>query len=307
MPAITGSAPGKIILFGEHAVVYGRPALAVPVNQVQAKVSVFAAPGAEPGQVIIDAPGIGLKTGLERLPQDHPLVLAVLGVMNHLSLSRLPACTLRITSTIPIAAGLGSGAAVSVAIARALSSFLGKPLNDENVNEIAFAVDQAHHGTPSGVDNTVITYNQPVYFVRGQPFERLPVKYPFTLVIGNTGVHSATAAVVSEVRRRWQSDPNRYEALFDRIADLSRQARQVIEQGHPPDLGPLMNANHALLIETGVSSAELDRLVDAARAAGALGAKLCGAGWGGNMIALVEPGSADRIVDALKNAGAVNT
>ena len=307
MTAVAASAPGKIILFGEHAVVYGRPAIAVPVTQVQAKTMVMANPAGMPGQVEVDAPDIGLHTSLDRLPAEHPLTLAIQGVQSALNLSHLPAVRLRITSTIPIASGLGSGAAVSVAIARALSAFLGHPLPDEQVNAIAFRVDQAHHGTPSGIDNTVITYAQPIYFVRGQPFERLTLAQPLTFVIGDCGIPSPTGLVVSDVRQRWSEDKDKYDLIFDRIGELTSLARASLETGDIPAVGSWLNANHALLQELDVSWPQLDQLVHSAREAGALGAKLCGAGRGGNMIALVAPQQAEHVAHMLRQSGAVNT
>jgi mevalonate kinase len=231
----------------------------------------------------------------------------LLAVQDRLGLDHLPAFRLRITSTIPVASGLGSGAAVSVAVARAVSTFLGHPLDDEQVSVIAFQVDQKYHGTPSGIDNTVIAYAAPVFFVRGQPFEKLKVKNPFTLVIANTGIPSPTGEVVGDVRRRWQAEPESYEVIFDQVAQIARRAREIILDGDPADLGPLMNNNHALLQELNVSSPELDRLVSAAISAGASGAKLCGGGRGGNMIALAGPSNAETLVFALRTAGAVST
>ncbi len=307
MTAFAAYAPGKIILFGEHAVVYGRPAIAVPVSQVRARAGVTANLLGSPGQVRIVASDIGLDSDLSDLPCDHPLALAVTGVARQLGIDKLPALRLQITSTIPIAAGLGSGAAVSAAIARGLSAFLGRPLTDDAVSNIAYQVDQKYHGTPSGIDNTVIAYEQPVYFIRGQPFIRLRAAQPFTIVIGNTGMSSATAEVVGDVRRRWQADPQPYELLFDEIGAVARQARQVIEEGPLEGLGPLMTRNQTLLQQLDVSSPELDRLVAAALAAGAGGAKLCGGGRGGNMIALAEPETAQAIAGALREAGAVKT
>jgi len=307
MPAVSASAPGKIILFGEHAVVYGRPAIAVPVTQVRAKVTVTANPKGSAGQVRIVARDIGLEEDLDRLPVDHPLVLAVTGVMEQLSVDRLPALVMQIASTIPIASGLGSGAAVSAAIARGLSAFLGRPLSDDQVSAIAYRVDQKYHGTPSGIDNTVIAYAQPVFFMRGTPFQRLNTARPFTVVIGNTGIASPTSQTVGDVRRKWQKDPHTYEQWFDQIGELALQARSAIETGAVETLGPLMNRNHELLQALDVSSPELDRLTGAATAAGASGAKLCGGGRGGNMICLAAPQTAPEIAQALVRAGAVST
>lgn len=307
MPAFAATAPGKTILFGEHAVVYGRPAIAAPVSQVQARASVTANPAGPQGQVWIQAPDINLNNSLSDLPADHPFAVVIEAVLQKTGAARFPALRLKITSTIPIAAGLGSGAAISVAMARALSAFLGRKLDDEQISAIAYQADQKYHGTPSGIDNTVITYGQPVYFVRGQPFERLSVPRPFTLVIGNTGISSSTASAVNGVKQRWQVNQSEYEQWFDQVGEIVRQARQAIECGQVDQIGPLMNRNHAILQAIGVSSPELDRLVSAAREAGASGAKLCGAGLGGNMIALVDPVNADAVGSALAAAGAAST
>lgn len=314
MPAFTATAPGKIILFGEHAVVYGQPAIAAPVFQVQARVVVRGEPGQPQGRVHLQAPGLPLEADLDDLPGEHPLAFAVRSLFATLQISRPPALSLRITSTIPMAAGLGSGAAVSVALFRALSAFLGHPLADEQVSALAFEVEKLHHGTPSGIDNTVITYGRPVFFQReieGQgsrnKIELLRVPRPFTILIADTGIPSPTAIAVGEVRRAWQAEPERYESFFQRIGEISREARAAIENGQPEASGVLMDENHALLREIGVSSAALDRLVQAARSAGALGAKLSGGGRGGNMISLIDPPSASQVSQALIEAGATRT
>ncbi len=309
MPAFTATAPGKIILFGEHAVVYGRPAIAVPVASVKARAVVSADLRAAPGQVRLQAPDIGLEANLDKLPETHPLAAAARAVLAALGLNRSPACLLRVTSTIPVASGLGSGAAVTVALARAYSAFLGQPLSDEQVSALTFEIEKLHHGTPSGIDNTVITYAMPVYFQRRADeaplIETFNVPQPFQVVIGDTGVHSPTAVSVGDVRKAWLVDTERYECLFDEIGSISQAARKAIEAGQPFDLGPLMDENQVLLRQTGVSSPELDRLVQAAKSGGALGAKLSGGGRGGNMIALVEDRAVSGVVQALQEAGAV--
>jgi mevalonate kinase len=302
-----GQAPGKIILFGEHAVVYGRPAVAVPVIQVQVRASITLAKSPSPDNVLIKAPDIGLKASLAELPAGHPLKAAIQRTATALNISRLPACTIRITSTIPVAAGLGSGAAVTVAIARTLSAALGSPLDDEQVCALAYEVEKIHHGTPSGIDNTVITYARPVYFIKGKPIQQLSVGRAFTIVIGDTGIASPTAKAVGDVRQAWQADKDHLEAMFDSIGAIADSARQVIEQGAVELLGPLMDANHGLLRKLGVSCPELDALVLTARKAGAWGAKLSGGGRGGNMIALVNQSQAAKVAAALQSAGAVRT
>jgi mevalonate kinase len=304
MPAFAASAPGKIILFGEHAVVYGQPALAAPVVEVSARVTVSADINAPPGGVRLIAPAVGLDAALDKLAAGHPLAAAIRQVQGALKLKALPACTLRIASTIPVAAGLGSGAAVSVALIRALGAFLGRPFSDEEVNAMAYEVEKLHHGTPSGIDNTVVTYALPVYYQRGQPIQRLRPARPFSVVIGDTGSASPTGETVADVRRARDADPARYDFLFEAVGGIARKARQAIEEGEPRRLGAMMEANQALLQEIGVSHPKLEKLVAAALDAGAWGAKLSGGGRGGNMIALSPPGKSAAIQNALLAAGA---
>ena len=307
MPAISASAPGKVILFGEHAVVYDRPAIAVPIPQVKARTIVTANPKGTPGALHIVAPNIGLEANLGELPPDNPLAAAIHSVFTALRVQRIPACNLRISSTIPVAAGMGSGASVTVSILRALSAFLGHPLHDEQVSNLTYEVEKLHHGTPSGIDNTVITYRKPVFFIRDQPIQIIDVSQPFTLVIADTGVTSPTAITVRDVQSAWKTNYIHYEKIFDAVGRITHSAREAIESGHPEKLGPLMDKNHELLQAMDVSSPKLNHLVQAARTAGALGAKLSGGGRGGNLISLVMPNNSERVVKTLLEEGAVRT
>jgi mevalonate kinase len=307
MPAISSTAPGKVILVGEHAVVYRRAAIALPVHQVQARAAVFADPRGQAGEVWLEAPGIGLNAALRQLPPTHAMARLLAALAAELAIPHFPALRLKVTSTIPIAAGLGSGAAVSVACLRALSAFVGRPLPTARISALVFEQEKIFHGTPSGIDNTVIAYAQPIFFVRDQPFELLNITAPLTLIIADTGIKSSTAAAVGAVRQRWQQDTATFERLFDQIGDIALQARACLENAALPALGPLLDENHRLLQAAGVSCPELDRLVTAARQAGAWGAKLCGGGLGGNMIALVDPAQAEPVAAALRSAGAVRT
>lgn len=307
MPAISASAPGKVILFGEHAVVYGRPAIAGPVNQVSVKAIVTANPKAPAGSLWIQSPAIGLDSQWSELPADHPLSVTIRNTLQKLGIQRLPACSLRISSTIPVASGLGSGAAVAVAVIRALSSFTGHILQDDEVSQLAYETEKIHHGSPSGIDNTVVTYRRPIFYVKGSPIKLLHVPQPFTILIADTGIPSPTAVTVGDVRHAWQTDPGHLEQLFDEIGSLANQAGDLIESGKVIPLGDLMIRNHHILQALGVSCMELDRLVEAALSAGAFGAKLSGGGRGGNMIALVDAQSAASIAAALKAVGATQT
>ena len=305
------SAPGKIILFGEHAVVYGQPALAVPVHQVHADAEVS---DSDRAGIWVDAPDIRLHAEHSRLALDDALGAVISMVRSEIESHPHPqllslkerGVRVEVTSSIPLASGLGSGAAVSVAIIRALSAHLGQPFTDEQVNEIAYEVEKIHHGTPSGIDNTVVTYGKPIFFIKGQPIELLNVAKPFTIIIGDTGIPAPTKESVGDVRKLWEQDKRKMEMLFGVAGSLAKTARQSIEGGHPERLGPLMNENQRVLTEMGVSSPELDKLVEASLKAGASGAKLSGGGRGGNMIALSTKANTEKIVDALYVAGAKN-
>ena len=310
----TGRAPGKVILFGEHAVVYGRPALAVPVTQVQAEAVVE--PGETGAGLTIVAADLGETIAVRDASADHPLAAAARLTLVKFGLDN-PDWRVTVRSTIPIASGMGSGAAVSAAVVRALAVARGQgsgvrqdqrsasAISPEELSALVYEVERLHHGTPSGIDNTVVVYGQPVYFVRGQPPQTFHIGQPFMLAIADTGIHSPTKVAVGDVRRAWEREGTRFESLFDRIAMVVEAARSAIAAGEPERLGPLMDENHALLQEIGVSCPELDALVAAALSAGALGAKLSGAGRGGNMIALVMADSASRVAKALVAAGAV--
>ena len=298
------TAPGKVILFGEHAVVYYRPAIAVPVADVRARAVLEPARTGRGFRII--APDLKQDYWLDQAAPADPLATMVQLTIQHLDQAAPPPASLIITSTIPLGRGLGSGAAISTAIARVLGQFFNQILPPAEISSLVYETEKLYHGTPSGVDNTVIAYEQPVYFIKGRPIQRLTLGQPFTLVVGDTGRIAPTHQVVGEVRRRWQAAPQLYEGYFDEIEAIVAQARLAIAQDMFPlaTIGKLMDQNQELLENLGVSSPELSGLIAAARQAGALGAKLSGAGWGGNMIALALPDTAATVAQALSQAGA---
>lgn len=298
------SAPAKIILFGEHAVVYGIPALAAPVSALRAYAETI--PNAEHG-IRIDAPEIGasLPVGFDTETVDNALELTVRLVLREVGVTP-PDIAVRLRSQIPIASGMGSGAAVSTALARSICAYLDVSLTDDMLNHMIFEVEKLHHGTPSGIDNTVVVYEKPVFFVRGQQPEVLRVGAPIKLLIGDTGHPSSTRDAVSGVRALYEAESQHVGGIFDTIREITLTVRHDIERGAIDRLGEQMTRNHALLRDLTVSSPQLDALVDAAMQAGALGAKLSGGGRGGIMIALVDDRGRSAVEQALRAAGAVN-
>jgi mevalonate kinase len=227
--------------------------------------------------------------------------------MQEFHLDHIPACEIHIQTTLPIAAGLGSSASTAVSFTRALSTFLGHPLPDNTINRIAYEVEKHHHGSPSGIDNSVIAYETPVYYQKDRPIETLKIASPFTLVIADSGIKSSTAQAVAGVRQRWEQNRQQYEDWFYKIGQISIDVREYLENGMIEKVGPHLTHNHVLLQKIGVSNSELDNLVEAALTAGALGAKLSGGGLGGNMIALVSNEQTSTVVDALISHGAIHT
>lgn len=303
--AAHAAAPGKIILFGEHAVVHGQPAIAVPLAAVQ--VQARADPASAGSGLTIRAADIGRVFRFRDAAENHSFYNALIYPLR-LALDWLhqsePDLTITVQSTIPIGGGLGSGAALAAALIRVLLAALDSPLPRETVNALVYEVEKRHHGSPSGVDNTVIVYAQPVYFVRGQPLETFEISRPFTLLVADSGISSPTHITVGDVRQLYDAEPDRVGAIFARIGEIVRAARTAIESGKIELLGSLMNENHALLRDLTVSSDKLERLCRAALDAGAQGAKLSGGGRGGNIIALAEPGQTDQIAAALRQQGA---
>ncbi len=296
------SAPGKVILFGEHAVVYGRPAIAVPVKEVRAEARVEAGVSGQ-GAVVV-ASDLGRRIVVRDAARDDPLASVVRLALDRMGQAADADLTVTIASTVPIARGMGSGAAVSTAVVRALARHFSFWLPSQAISDLVYQTEVLYHGTPSGIDNTVVAFEKPVYYAKDLFCELFWVGAPFLLSIADTGIESPTRDVVGDLRRRYEADPDHYLPLFDRVGEIAAGARGAIEGGQAADLGNLMDDNHKVLQALGVSCPELDRLVAAARQGGALGAKLSGAGWGGNMIALVTDESRSRVDMALRLAGA---
>ena len=291
------AACGKIILLGEHAVVYGRPAIALPIPlAVEAAIR----KGGDGINVVIPRWGVEQKVRVT-----NPGFTGIIAQMlEQLGLDK-ENMTIEVFPHIPRAMGLGGSSALAVAIIRAIDHAYKLGLNDGRINELAFECEKAAHGTPSGVDNTVATYGSPLYYQRRdeQPlFSTVKLGQPLELVIGMTGKESLTADTVARVRASWQQYPERYETIFDQIGHLTMSASEAVKSGQLNELGELMNLCHGYLNALQLSTPELEEMIHVARQNGAVGAKLTGGGGGGSMIALC-PDSSAPVKAAIEAAG----
>ena len=287
-----GYAPGKVILFGEHAVVDGQPAIAATLDR-GIRVAVSARAGDDgpilrssnaslPARCKPDPDG----EGPERLREALRVVVELCGpATRKLQFS--------VDGAIPAGAGLGSSAALAVALLRGVHQWMGEPIDDDTLIERAFAVEKVFHGNPSGVDHTtivrggVIAYDKPRGAVTGTA-TALTLPRRLRLAVGVAGPHAGTATAVGALRERARHHPEHYARIFEGIGALSRSARVHLEKGELGAVGELMDLNQGYLNALGVSTPGIEALCAIARERGALGAKLSGAGGGGAVIALVD-------------------
>jgi mevalonate kinase len=291
----TGWGRGKVILLGEHAVVYGHPALAAALDLGVSATAERVEPGR--GALRVRAWELDLPA-----TSDAPPARALRALEAALELPEA-GCELEAVATVPARAGLGSSAAWAVAATRALAALARRELADEDVERIAGEAEKIFHGRPSGVDVALATRGGVGLFQRAQGLAPVAVA-PFDLVIGLSGEPRDTAARVADVARRREAQPEDTDARLGRLGELAAHGAHALARGAVRTLGPLLDAAQEDLAGLGLSTPRLDAMIAAARAAGALGAKLTGAGGGGAMIALPPPAGPEAIVEALRALGA---
>jgi mevalonate kinase len=284
---VSCSAPGKIYLFGEHAVVYGETAIACAVD-LRTRVRV------ELNDSIIIQSQIG-RTGIDF--EKHPYISSVIEKMR--VTTPIKGVFLEVNSDIPVGSGLGSSAAVTIASIGALNELFGCNLSLEEIAKLGHEIEIQVQGAASPTDTYVSTFGGVVTIP-----ERRKLRTPDCgIVIGDTGIFSSTKELVANVRKLCESYPELIRPLMASIGRISKIGESLVLAGDYPSIGRLMNVNQGLLDALGVNILELSSLIYSARRAGAFGAKITGAGGGGCMVALTAPDRCKQVAEAISEAG----
>jgi hydroxymethylglutaryl-CoA reductase len=295
----TVNAAAKVILLGEHAAVYGKHVLALPLPEAMCATATETSTGV---RLIVNEWNFD-ETFESTADAADGAAAIVASIVNELNLQDR-GCEVSVSSRVPAAAGLGSSAALATVMTRAMGECFDLRLDDEAVNRIALACERKIHGDPSGVDNTIAVYARPILFRKGEPDDMtsLELGRPPPLVIGISGSRGNTRDQVRRVRARFEKNRNLYARVFDQIDRLSVAGADALRQSDYESLGEMMNVCQGLLNGIQVSTPELERMLDMARRNGAIGAKLTGAGGGGAVIALC-PDRQDQVASAWRMAG----
>ncbi len=299
---VIGSAHSKLILVGEHAVVYGEPAIALPFPSIHVKSIV------EPydGPILIESSFyIGPLNSIPEKLKGIALCIEETCKKNNQPVSGF---RMHIKSTIPIGRGLGSSAAIAIAVVRSLYQFFEQPLNKEELLELVHLAETYAHGSPSGIDMETVSSDVPIWFEKGEQINEVEIKNSFHLVVADTGRIGDTHAAVSSIKEKYKSLSNQTKQSIKSIGHLTKEAKRALQEGDHAALGDILNRAQIELVSLGVSDAGIDHLVKVAHQAGALGAKLTGGGRGGCIIALAKHAAhAKNLAERFLQAGADQT
>lgn len=303
---VEASAPGKMILFGEHSVVYGKLAVVLAINR-RAKVY---AEMRNDKKIFIDADNLGFSGYFEediyypvRGKAWRGRNLAALNVAAKKTMEYIGVkggVNLKVRSMIPIAVGLGSSAAICVTTVSAVERLFDAGLKNEEISNLAFEGETIIHGKPSGVDNNVSTFGGVMSYDKENGIKRHKLNHDIPFIIGNTKKKRSTRKMVENVANLKARNPDETDRILESMGWIASSGLDALMKANKNTLGDLMNINHGLLSAIGVSTMKLEILCHTSRNNGALGAKLTGAGGGGCIIALAEEPDIPNIERAIR-------
>lgn len=310
MKTITVSAPGKLMLFGEHAVVYGKPCIVTSVNQ---RLSIKAQKNDEP-VFVLNAPDVDIKNysklmthlGNGEIPKGTKFSEVATSNFFQKYKNVIPAqAGIQLTTSAQFKStfGFGSSSASAVCTIKALAELFEIKLNEKQIFDLAYKTVLDVQGLGSGFDLAAAIYGGTLYFVTGgKTIQPLAIDH-LPLIVGYTGVKADTATIVKEVKARFENKQDELKEIYDGIENIVKKAKVAFIKKDFKQLGELMNDNQKYLEQIGVSTNKLSSMINAARNAGAYGAKLSGAGGGDCMIALAPENKTTAVKKAIQNAG----
>lgn len=300
-------APGKVILVGEHAVVYGARAIAMPIETgIRVAITQLRTHQQKLGPMIrgVGPFFMGEVSRMATSPGPQILKTALEYLVSAFG-EELMDVAIVVDGTLPPGRGLGSSAALSVALIRGIFRYFSWPLNDETLKEHSLALETIFHGSPSGIDHTVVIGERVIGFRRignNASFWPIKLKSPLKFLISTVGPHDGTKNAVRELRERRRRHQAAYERIFLGLDEIAGEMERALINGEQANIGELMNIAQGYMNALSLSTPEIEKLCAIARERGALGAKLTGAGGGGAIVALTDGNEAD-IMNAFKAAG----
>lgn len=298
---MTSESISKIILSGEHSVVYGYPAIAIPVKKCKSFVSIKE--NINENINVIKAPQISKEIyfDLEKEKSGiNPLEKTIRNFLSTYKLKNIPNMIFDIYSDIPIASGMGSGASISTSIIKELSCFFDIKVTKEEIYELVMETEKIYHGNPSGIDPMVIVHEKPIFYIKNKTLDFININKNLFVVIIDTGIRSSTKKVVDYVREQLNLYPNKYNKLLSDLGIISSKIKDLINNCSNEEFFDLINENHKLLKELGISNNEIEELIEKVKECGADAIKISGAGKGGVIITFVTPDKIEKYLNNLQ-------
>lgn len=303
---ITVSAPGKLLLFGEHAAVYGYPCIVTAVGQrMKATVELLDTP-----EFQLDAEDVHLTEYRKQMAEigrgDIPKAAEFVEIAVRNFLKKYPmdkGIHITTSSTFSSSFGFGSSSATTVCVLTALSELFEKKLAHKELFDLSYRTVLDVQKTGSGFDVAAAIYGGTIFYERnGETIEPLPLK-EVPIVVGYSGVKADTVRLIGDVKKKFDHEPEKVTRIFEAITKIVHEAKQKLPEGDWERVGTLMNFNQEYLRDLGVSTEKLEAMIYAAKGAGAYGAKLSGAGGGDCMICITPNDKRNAVAEALTQAG----